>query len=122
MASVEAGPSVLSGAQTTGITPAGGIATPVSSAHPYSMRPPDFSVNPDSGDYGLTILSGPGTIARNLAGTPLPKYRMIGMDQITNGLYDTWEVTGTPDYTGGSYVGGLNTPLRSISVLSLVVT
>lgn len=44
-------------------------------------------------------------------------YKMRGMDQLTNGLYATWVVTGAPDYAAGSYVGGLNLPLRDVHVI-----
>lgn len=44
-------------------------------------------------------------------------YKMRGMDKNTNGLYDTWLVSGTPDLTGASYAGALAKPLRDIIVI-----
>jgi len=43
---------------------------------------------------------------------------MRGEDHNTNGLYDTWKVTGSPDFAGGSYAGALATPLRDIVIQS----
>lgn len=44
------------------------------------------------------------------------KFKMIGMDANVDGLYDTWVVSGTPDDTGASYAGALDTPLRDIAI------
>lgn len=47
------------------------------------------------------------------------RYRMKGMDALTDGLYDTWNVTTSPDFSASQYSGGLNTPLRDVTALRL---
>lgn len=49
-------------------------------------------------------------------------YKMRGMDQVTDGLYATWVVTGAPDFTGAQYSGGLNLPLRAIAIVATWTT
>lgn len=49
-------------------------------------------------------------------GPPPPaKFKMCGVDHVTTAT-DTWVVTGTPDYAGAHYAGGLATPLRFVTV------
>lgn len=54
-------------------------------------------------------------IASGVTG-PINYFKMRGMDHNTNGLYDTWVVTGAADPTGASYFGGLAVPLRDIVI------
>lgn len=43
-------------------------------------------------------------------------YKMIGMDAGTNGLWDSWIVTTSPDTAGDSYAGSMTTPLRMVYI------
>ncbi len=63
-----------------------------------------------SSAFGMTTAIGGGSAA------PTPFYKMIGMDHNVNGLYDTWVVKGSPDFTGAQYGGLLATPLRKIAI------
>lgn len=42
-------------------------------------------------------------------------FKMVGQDK-NNSNKDTWEVTGTADFTGAQYTGLLTTPLRNVAV------
>jgi len=44
-------------------------------------------------------------------------YKMRGMDNTVNGLYDIWVVNTTPDFTASAYTGALNRPLRDVCII-----
>lgn len=46
-------------------------------------------------------------------------YKMRGMDQVTDGLYDTWVVQGNPDFGAARYVGALGLPLRDVCIIDV---
>lgn len=89
-------------------------------------------VNKDAGyntgiDHLTTVTSGNaswlnlaiGAVAINAQPwtTGTRYFKMRGMDQVTNGLYATWIVTGSPDFAASRYVGGLNLPLRAVTLV-----
>jgi len=57
-----------------------------------------------------------GTFARITDGpSVIHHFKMVGQDAVTTAT-GTWVVTGTPDFTGAQYTGGLTTPLRNIAI------
>lgn len=64
-----------------------------------------------------TPKSGALAIATNGARLmPVVYFKMSGEDNVTNGLWDSWVVTGSPDPTGAQYLGALSRPLRNIFI------
>jgi len=49
----------------------------------------------------------------------LTYYKMRGMDNLTNGLYATWVVSGTPDFGAARYIGPILTPLRDVCIIDV---
>jgi len=119
MPSVEAGASVLSGAVTQNITPAGGGLSPSSaqsrSEEAASSASPDagsfgttfspatsrseFSITPDAGSFGITELSGACSYLGLLPGLTLSKFVMKAWN--TNLLqWVFWVHSPTPDFVG----------------------
>lgn len=68
-------------------------------------------------DGSLSKVRVNGSYAKQTDGSSglVQDFKMIGQDKNTTAL-DTWRVTGTPDFTGAFYAGGLATPLRHIAV------
>lgn len=51
-------------------------------------------------------------------GAPVIYYKMRGMDNGTPGLYDTWIVTNSADFSATLYAGALATPLLDVVIAS----
>lgn len=116
MVSTEAGATILAGVTPIiGVTPpAGANNSPPNSGQAYSSTLLT-STNPDTGEYGTTITSS-SSISSSSVPAAVKYYKMQGMDKNINGLYDTWIVTSSPDFSGTSYAGALATPLRDIHI------
>jgi hypothetical protein len=69
-------------------------------------------------DYSsVSFFTSKQSLAGITAGsTTVIYYRMRGMDHNIGGKYDTWVVSGSPDYSGTHYTGSLSTPLRDIVI------
>ncbi|OPZ36599.1 MAG: hypothetical protein BWY99_02012 [Synergistetes bacterium ADurb.BinA166] len=87
------------------------------SARPYTLDAPQLNTTGMSSSTGSNFVDQDiGTTAGSIAVATAEHFQMMGMDAIVDGLYDTWNVVGTPDYAGAAYSGGLNTPLRNVSI------
>lgn len=89
------------------------------SARPYTLEAPQLNTTGLSSSTGSNFVDQDiGNIAASIAIATAEHFQMMGMDALVDGLYDTWNVTGTPDFAGASYNGVLDTPLRNVAIAS----
>ncbi len=118
MASVEAGPTVLTGSGP--LTPAGAGVSP-SSAQAYS-EVIDWSVNPDVGAFGETLLAASNSTSVGQIHTSTAQYKMRAVDQgaVAPG-YVYWVTSPTADFAGTFYSTASPTPIGAMLAGSVVV-
>ena len=113
--SVDQGITALRSLLGNDTTPSGDNAVPTQDFGIYSLTTDGLAYEWDKGEttdsrtvFGVQFATPP-------VGGGTTYYKMTGMDAVTTAR-DSWKVSGTPDFAGASYAGGLATPLRNIHI------